>query len=141
MSITFFSLIDLCSLSILRVQVEDYTMEYSSEKKTSCLMLGYAGLYNHHSNNNVYSRYGANQSIIFFAKKRIAPHEELFINYGKSWFEGRDFSDLTAVPVAKNKKNNGKGNGSTTEKTLDKCRGVGARNGKGGARNRKIVKK
>ena len=88
-------------------EVENYTMEFDTKKKTSCLMLGYGALYNHSPSNNIYTEYGWNQTIIFFAKKAIKRHEEMFINYGSGWFDGRGFAELdhkTMKPKVQKKK-------------------------------------
>lgn len=53
---------------------------------TSALMLGYGSLYNHSAKPNCDAQWGACETILFIATRKIRPREELTIDYGKGYW-------------------------------------------------------
>lgn len=67
-------------------KTDENTIKYvymSSENTKKYLSLGYAGLYNHSDNPNIYAKVEPeNDTIVVTSKKDIKKGSELFINYG-----------------------------------------------------------
>lgn len=61
------------------------------KRPRSALMLGMGSLYNHVKNPNLEVVWGAVDTVLFVARRDIAPHDELFIDYGDAYWKDMDF--------------------------------------------------
>jgi len=60
-----------------------------------CFALGYGSIYNHSDVPNAEFDFDHTNSVIFFTANRfIRRDEEIFINYGKQWFEDREINKI-----------------------------------------------
>ena len=67
----------------------DYVFSYDLDHHA--IVLGNAMIYNHQNDNNITYKYNDKRTkLVFIAKKDIKKGEELFDNYGTSWFEKRN---------------------------------------------------
>ncbi len=67
--------------------------EFGHEEGKNLFCLGYGSMYNHSSKPNIEYRYSTNKlpkCLDFIARKNIKKDEELFIGYGKEWWDTRD---------------------------------------------------
>ena len=70
--------------------IKRYDIRY---KDKYAVMLGYASIYNHSDNNNAIWSFEEDKDIIYIkAIRDISPEEEVFVNYGPSYWVG----DLTS---------------------------------------------
>jgi len=68
----------------------DYVFESSVPGYASTLVLGYGSLYNHAEQPNLdYYTYNE-RFMLYYANRPIKLGEELTINYGPGWWDGRD---------------------------------------------------
>jgi SET domain-containing protein len=66
----------------------DYAFAFG---RKSMVLTGFGCLYNHSENNNVSHELDQkNRMVTFKARHAIKKGEELFIDYGKHWFDSRD---------------------------------------------------
>ncbi|SRR5579883_534998 len=89
-------LIEECHALKIREDVrdlEDYLFDCTNESEDWCLLLGYGSIYNHSDQPNAYFFFDdASQLMIFKASRFIPRGEEIFVSYGKTWFDSRSFS-------------------------------------------------
>lgn len=80
-------------IEIKTIDLIDYIFEGNS---TAVLPLGFGPIYNHQlSPNASYSYQKETNRMIFRAIKPITEGEEIFISYGKNWFDSRAMPTLT----------------------------------------------
>jgi SET domain-containing protein len=66
--------------------LHDYIFEWGGDRKSCCMALGYIPLYNHsYKSNCEYEMDYEGQLITVRSVRRIAPGEEIFINYNGDW--------------------------------------------------------
>ena len=66
--------------------------EFGHGKGKNIFCLGYGSMYNHSCRPNIEYRYSANNipnCLDFIALRDIKKNEELFVNYGKEWWDTR----------------------------------------------------
>lgn len=68
----------------------DYT---TSDGKNSLVAMGFGSIYNHHKNYNV-EWINIDKTMVYRTTRDIYAGEELFINYGPSYFEMRDTPEM-----------------------------------------------
>ena len=68
----------------------DYIFEKHDEKTKSMFPVGYMVMLNHSDDPNVWMKRYGEDYIIVRTNKTIVPGEELFIDYGKKYCDGRD---------------------------------------------------
>lgn len=79
----------------LLTQVEDDALinYFFEANEFSAIPLGFGCIYNHSDKPNASYGFDAErQLMIYKAKRYIRAGEEIFISYGKTWFDGRPFS-------------------------------------------------
>jgi len=74
--------------------LKDYVIsmpENFNKKDTSnsSVMLGYGSIYNHSDNNNAQWNFITDEKMIVTATKDIFPDQEIFVNYGKGYWNSR----------------------------------------------------
>lgn len=70
--------------------LKDYIFRY--DENHHILSLGYGSMYSHNDNPNAHYKINTDNdeiSMIYIALKPIKKDEEIFINYGESWWESR----------------------------------------------------
>lgn len=68
--------------------------DYNIDQENTCIALGYGSIYNHSSNNSNVNYTYNNGKMIYMANKNIYPHTELYVNYGKHYFEDNKIKEL-----------------------------------------------
>jgi uncharacterized protein len=71
-------------------ELENYEFGHSKGKNIFCL--GYGAMYNHSKDSNLIYRYSdkLESCVDYVATRSIKKNEELFIDYGEDWWNGRD---------------------------------------------------
>jgi len=67
-------------------RLQEYAFRSHIQPNPTIIILGYGGMYNHHTHPNVaYDKYpqDPNRFLVFFAIKHISKDSELFIHYGR----------------------------------------------------------
>ena len=72
--------------------IRDYVFSSDMSEEYSSVVLGYGMLYNHSDDPNL-SWFWHGGSMAFWSLRKIPAGSELFINYGKGWWEGRSGSN------------------------------------------------
>jgi SET domain-containing protein len=72
-------------------KVSDYTFALNDD--TVLIGFGYASMYNHSDKPNAYYDYIDGNKIKIVCIKKILPNEEIFVSYGKKYFENRSYID------------------------------------------------
>lgn len=74
--------------------LRDYVFSSNTDEHTAILPLGWGTLYNHADDNNCeYVEHGPGQ-IAFVTVRAVEAGDELTINYGDGWWDGRDEQPL-----------------------------------------------
>lgn len=60
------------------------------DASNSSIMLGFGSIYNHSDNNNAQWNFVTDEKMIVIAIKDIFPDEEIFVNYGKGYWNSRE---------------------------------------------------
>ena len=81
------SLKERCYLKILK------RYDFNIDQKTTCVSFGYGSLYNHDRNVNVIYKYNDGK-MIFTTTRDVAADDELFIDYGKTYFSSNRIEEL-----------------------------------------------
>ena len=86
------SLVEECHVLLTRHEDEDYMDYYfKAGSKRNAIILGYGCIYNHSETPNAELIFEADYSgANVIARAAIKKGEEIFISYGKEWFDSRD---------------------------------------------------
>lgn len=66
----------------------DYDIGHMDGKR-STMMLGYGALYNHNNNHNANWKFVDDKTMAITANRNISKGEEIFVNYGSSYWKSR----------------------------------------------------
>ncbi|MDR3490492.1 MAG: SET domain-containing protein-lysine N-methyltransferase [Gammaproteobacteria bacterium] len=84
-------IVEECYTLVSLNRESDFLNYYFNAAGKNGFALGYGGIYNHSDDPSISFEYDAdNQIIIYKARRAISKGEELFISYGKSWFDSRN---------------------------------------------------
>ena len=101
--------------------INDYTFD-SGNTNIDILPLGCGGIYNHSDNENTtYFYHEKKEIMVIIANRDIKKDEEIFINYGSTWFQEREILEMIEDLKDKiySKFENGKLSSDRIEKLLE----------------------